>query len=1275
MNNQVAREGTAGRGSVDGAGLRRPGGSRKLLAALLTALLLAVGVVVVVPAASAAPGDVGVEGPSHSGTGTPTGTKRSTSGLWFNDGTWWGNLWDTASSDFHIFRFNVATSSWVDTRVATDTRANTHHDVLWDGTTLYVASYRFVNDGLPAEPNYPTTMRRYSYDSVAKTYKLLGSSQINNQRVEALTIDKDSKGRLWATWQQGNRIYLNNTDEGGVNWGTPFAHPASLSNVSVDDTSAVIAFGGNKMGVMWSRQVGDATDGMYWSYHEDSATSRTAWTAPVAAVSGQRSGDDHMNLKWLDSSNDKVFAAIKTSKTASADPLIQLLALDTATAKWTPHTIATVAECPNRVIVMIDESAQKLRTFATYPKPSGTTNAGGCTSSGGAIYEKSTPLDKISFTTTKTARIVDADQYVHNVTSTKQNINNATGTANSGLLLLADVNATSRYWHYYDGTGGGGGGDTTAPTVTGTSPTADATGVAVSANVTGTFSEAMDASTVTSNTFTLRAGTTTVPAAVTYNSTDKVVTLNPDADLVAGTTYTATIKGGTSGVKDVAGNVLASDKTWTFTTASTGGGTTETVTLTVAEDSYVSSGTPTTNFGTASVLGVDGSPTEISYLKFDLGAYAGREITGATLQLRATSSGSSGTQNVKLVSDDSWTETGITYNNKPALGTAVGNLGPTSSNTNYNVTLTAGSLPTDQFLSLGLDSGSGDGLDLGSGETTTPPKLVLTVSGSGGGGGTTPTPTDTTAPETTITSGPPATSTSTSASFAFTSSEANSTFQCSLDGSARVACTSPQAYSGLSVGSHTFNVWATDTAGNTDATAATQTWSVDSGSGTTETVTLTATADSYVSAGATGTNYGTSTLLGVDSSTEEITYLKFELSAYAGRTLQGATLQLRSAGSGSTGTQNVKLAPSDGWTETGITYSNRPALGAVVGTLGPTTTNTNYIIPLTLSGALGQQLALGMDSSSSDGLDLNSKEANGGTYAPKLVLTLSGGGGATAPTTTDTTAPTVTTTSPAGGAAAVAVTANVTGTLSEAMNASTVSSSTFTLTAQGTTTAVPAAVTYAGNVATLDPSADLAASTLYTATIKGGASGVKDVAGNALATDKTWTFTTAAPDSGSGTTETVTLTATADSYVSAGATGTNYGTSTLLGVDNSPVEVAYLKFDLSTYAGRTLQSATLQLRSAGSGSTGRQNVKLAPSDGWTETGITYSNRPTLGAVVGTLGPTTTNTNYIIPLTVSGTLGQQLALGIDSSSSDGLDLNSKEANGGTYAPKLVLTLAK
>jgi hypothetical protein len=122
--------------------------------------------------------------------------------------------------------------------------------------------------------------------------------------------------------------------------------------------------------------------------------------------------------------------------------------------------------------------------------------------------------------------------------------------------------------------GSGGGGDTTPPTITDRSPAAGATGVAASVSPTATFSEAMNPATVTTSTFTLvqQGQSTPVAAVVTYAG--QVATLNPNADLQPNTTYTATVKGGASGAKDVAGNALAADVSWNFTTASGGGGTT-----------------------------------------------------------------------------------------------------------------------------------------------------------------------------------------------------------------------------------------------------------------------------------------------------------------------------------------------------------------------------------------------------------------------------------------------------------------------------------------------------------------------------------------------------------------------------------------------------------------------------------------------------------------------------------------------------------------------------
>ena len=82
-------------------------------------------------------------------------------------------------------------------------------------------------------------------------------------------------------------------------------------------------------------------------------------------------------------------------------------------------------------------------------------------------------------------------------------------------------------------------------------------------------------------------------------------------------------------------------------------------------------------------------------------------------------------------------------------------------------------------------------------------------------------------PETTIMSGPAALSASPGATFAFTSDESGSTFECSLDGGAFGACTSPASYSGLADGPHAFDVRATDSSTNTDPTPDSASWTID----------------------------------------------------------------------------------------------------------------------------------------------------------------------------------------------------------------------------------------------------------------------------------------------------------------------------------------------------------------------------------------------------------------------------------------------------------------
>src|SRR5262249_18168795 len=100
------------------------------------------------------------------------------------------------------------------------------------------------------------------------------------------------------------------------------------------------------------------------------------------------------------------------------------------------------------------------------------------------------------------------------------------------------------------------------------SPGNGASGVTTLTAVSAMFSEAMDATTVTSSTvFLTDPSNTVVATTLSYTSANNTVTLTMPAPLAYSTRYTATIKGGTGGVKDLARNALVSDYPWSFTTA------------------------------------------------------------------------------------------------------------------------------------------------------------------------------------------------------------------------------------------------------------------------------------------------------------------------------------------------------------------------------------------------------------------------------------------------------------------------------------------------------------------------------------------------------------------------------------------------------------------------------------------------------------------------------------------------------------------------------------
>lgn len=159
--------------------------------------------------------------------------------------------------------------------------------------------------------------------------------------------------------------------------------------------------------------------------------------------------------------------------------------------------------------------------------------------------------------------------------------------------------------------------DITAPTVSFVNPVNLATEVPINMKIAATFSEAMDPMTITTASFTLMvSGGALVSGVVAYDAPTRIATFNPDANLIGipATSYTVTLKGGASGVKDLAGNALVVDKVVSFTT---NGSTCVTApALGAAAPFGAFSGSTVTNDGRNSVIngdvGVTGASTSIT---------------------------------------------------------------------------------------------------------------------------------------------------------------------------------------------------------------------------------------------------------------------------------------------------------------------------------------------------------------------------------------------------------------------------------------------------------------------------------------------------------------------------------------------------------------------------------------------------------------------------------------------------------------------------------------
>ncbi len=723
--------------------------------------------------------------------------------------------------------------------------------------------------------------------------------------------------------------------------------------------------------------------------------------------------------------------------------------------------------------------------------------------------------------------------------------------------------------------------DTTAPTVTDTSPADGATEVATDALATATFDEAMDAATLSDTTVGLSLGGAPVSSAVTYDGPSRTVTLTPPVALDSGATYTVTIDGAT----DLAGNALT-PYSWTFTTAA-GDTTPPDTTITSGPDDPSTSADAAFTFsatepGSTFACALDGaaftactSPQSYPGLADGPHTFAVRATDAAANTDPTPASWSWTIDTTAPTVTDTSPADGATEVATDALATATFDEAMDAATlSDTTVGLSLGGAPVSSAVTydgpsrtvtltppVALDSGATytvtiDGATDLAGNALTPYSWTFTTAAG-----------DTTPPDTTITSGPDDPSTSADAAFTFSATEPGSTFACALDGAAFTACTSPQSYPGLADGPHTFAVRATDAAANTDPTPASWSWTIDTTAPTAPvTVAFTPTADAHVREAAPDESYGTSpTLLADASDNRGVTEANLRFTVSGVSAVQQALLRIWVTGK-TNGGPSVYMSDAN-WDES-VSWTTRPTVtGSAVATAGVIATGWyEYDVTTAVSG--NGTISFTLVPTSPDGLDFSSRE---GTERPQLEITYLG---------TDETPPQTTIQSGPTG-------------LTDS------NSATFTFVSSELDSTFACSLDGAAYETCASPHS-------YTALANGDhifAVRATDAVGNTDATPATqsWTVLTASAAS---------FVASADTLVDERRDTTNFGTATTLESDgdNGRSKQSYLGFEVAGI-GTPIVSATIRIWVTNS--TGNGPEVYVTDSAWDETSLTWVTRPSL----------------------------------------------------------------
>ncbi|HXS82443.1 MAG TPA: hypothetical protein VN896_06935, partial [Methylomirabilota bacterium] len=285
-------------------------------------------------------------------TVTQTTGEKPQSKVWKHAGRWWSVLCNSSGTQLrrldtntwtNVLQLSTATDAKADVKVVADTA----HVLLYRGTASQLVSVQYV----PATTSYALWSVRTSTVNITL-----------DSGVEVGTIDVDSQGRMWLASDAATTVNVRWADRPYTTWSAPIQ---LASGITTDDIASVTAFGGNKIGVLWSNQ----TTARYGFRTHTDGTTPTTWTADEVPASQSAftcanalgMADDHLHLAAA--SNGTVYAAVKTGCDAAIGEAVILLLVRRPAGTW--DNAYTVDTDGTRPIVLVNETLNQVSVLYT----------------------------------------------------------------------------------------------------------------------------------------------------------------------------------------------------------------------------------------------------------------------------------------------------------------------------------------------------------------------------------------------------------------------------------------------------------------------------------------------------------------------------------------------------------------------------------------------------------------------------------------------------------------------------------------------------------------------------------------------------------------------------------------------------------------------------------------------------------------------------------------------------------------------------------------------